>query len=56
MKTLLPATALAAMALTACAIGPNYKRPQTPAPAAYREDQGWKPANPGQISADQPWW
>jgi NodT family efflux transporter outer membrane factor (OMF) lipoprotein len=23
---------------------------------AYKEDQGWKPATPGEIQSDKPWW
>jgi NodT family efflux transporter outer membrane factor (OMF) lipoprotein len=56
MKLLLPATALLALALTACAVGPNYRRPATPAAAAYKENKDWKPATPGQVPAGQPWW
>jgi NodT family efflux transporter outer membrane factor (OMF) lipoprotein len=44
------------LALTACAVGPNYHRPAAPAAAAYKEDQGWKPATPGEIQSDKPWW
>lgn len=46
----------ATLALAACAVGPNYHRPAAPADSGYKEDQGWKPATPGQIPADQPWW
>jgi NodT family efflux transporter outer membrane factor (OMF) lipoprotein len=49
-------TAAATLALAACAVGPNYHRPAAPADSDYKEDQGWKPATPGQISSDQPWW
>ena len=45
-----------ALALAACAVGPNYRRPEAPAAPAYKEDQGWKPATPGQIQSDKPWW
>ena len=44
------------LALTACAVGPNYHRPTAPGVPAYKEDQGWKPATPGQIQSDKPWW
>jgi NodT family efflux transporter outer membrane factor (OMF) lipoprotein len=46
----------AGLMLTACAVGPNYHRPSAPAPAAFKEDQGWEPATPGEIQADKPWW
>jgi outer membrane protein TolC len=42
--------------LTACAVGPNYHRPSAPVPPAFKEEQGWKPATPGEIQANQPWW
>jgi NodT family efflux transporter outer membrane factor (OMF) lipoprotein len=45
-----------ALALTGCAVGPNYHRPAAPVTAAYKEDQGWKPATPGEIEANKPWW
>jgi NodT family efflux transporter outer membrane factor (OMF) lipoprotein len=44
------------LALSACAVGPNYHRPATPPSASFKEDRGWTPANPSQIPADQPWW
>ena len=47
---------LALLALAACAVGPNYRRPDAPTAPAYKEDQGWKPATPGEIAADKPWW
>jgi len=42
--------------LAACAVGPNYHRPAAPVVPAYKEDQGWKPATPGEIQSDKPWW
>jgi NodT family efflux transporter outer membrane factor (OMF) lipoprotein len=46
----------ASLGFAACAVGPNYHRPAAPPDPAYKEDQGWKPATPGQIQADKPWW
>ena len=46
----------AALALAACAVGPNYHRPAAPPDLAFKEDRGWKPATPGEIQADKPWW
>jgi NodT family efflux transporter outer membrane factor (OMF) lipoprotein len=54
LQCLAPATAL--LALAACAVGPNYHRPDAPTAPAYKEDQGWKPATPGEIAPDKPWW
>jgi len=54
----LPA-ALVAVGLTACAVGPDYQRPAAPEgsqAAQFKENQGWKPATPGEIDARQPWW
>ena len=51
--------ALAALALSACTAGPDYKRPPPPAgtdATAFKEAQGWKAAAPGQVDALQPWW
>jgi NodT family efflux transporter outer membrane factor (OMF) lipoprotein len=44
------------LALTACAVGPNYRRPSAPVAPGYKEDQGWKPATPGEIASDKAWW
>jgi NodT family efflux transporter outer membrane factor (OMF) lipoprotein len=46
----------ASLGLAACAVGPNYHRPAAPVDPAYKEDQGWKPATPGEIQSDKPWW
>src|SRR5581483_7050697 len=44
-RTLLSATALAACALlSACAVGPDYKRPDTEVPQQYKEAGDWKVA------------
>lgn len=41
----------------ACAMGPDYERPQMPpAPAAYKEMQGWKVAQPQAEAPKGPWW
>ena len=41
--------------LTACAIGPNYRRPAAPASAAFKESRGWVPASPARIVPTR-WW
>ncbi len=43
-----------AMALSGCAIGPNYKRPSIAAPAHFRG--GPEEATPPNSLADLPWW
>ena len=42
--------------LAACTLGPNYARPGVEAPAAYKEAQGWKPAQPRENEPRGPWW
>jgi len=44
-----------ALALTACAVGPNYHRPPAPPSVVFKEGQGWKPAAPAQVANEQ-WW
>ena len=50
----LSALAILVSFVTGCAVGPNYKQPQVPAPGEYREVQGPPPSAPS--LADQPWW
>jgi NodT family efflux transporter outer membrane factor (OMF) lipoprotein len=42
--------------LGACAVGPNYVRPTVEAPAAYKENAGWKQAQPQDAVLRGPWW
>ena len=44
-----------ALALTACAVGPNYHRPAAPPSPDFKEGKGWTPATPAQIT-DAKWW
>jgi len=44
------------LALVACAVGPNYRRPAAPVDTGFKEDQGWKPATPSVIPSNEPWW
>lgn len=41
---------------TACAVGPNYKRPSVVSSAAFKEQDGWKPSEPADILSRGPWW
>jgi NodT family efflux transporter outer membrane factor (OMF) lipoprotein len=51
------AAALAMLALlSSCAVGPDYVRPAAPLPAAFKETQGWKIAEPKQAASGAPWW
>ena len=42
--------------LTACAVGPNYKRPTLDLSAAYKEQDGWKPSEPADAIDRGKWW
>jgi NodT family efflux transporter outer membrane factor (OMF) lipoprotein len=44
-----------ALALAACAVGPNYHRPAAPPAPLFKEGQGWTPATPARI-ANEEWW
>ena len=49
----------AAAALTACTVGPDYKRPSAPVPAVYKEAQpqpGWKISQPSEVINRGAWW
>jgi NodT family efflux transporter outer membrane factor (OMF) lipoprotein len=49
--------AAAALALAACAVGPNYHRPAAPVPAAYKElAPGWKLGTPQDAEDRGDWW
>jgi len=48
--------ALAALHLTACAVGPKYHTPTVDAPPAYKEVGDWKPAQPNDQSLGGEWW
>ncbi len=50
------ATFLAAVALSACAVGPNYHRPGAPTPDKFKEAEGWKPAEPHDAGSGLRWW
>jgi len=40
----------------ACSFAPEYKVPATPEVSAYRGDETWKPAAPGDRESRGPWW
>ena len=39
-----------------CVVGPDYQRPNAPVPEAYKENAGWKIAQPGDAFPRGPWW
>lgn len=42
--------------ISACAVGPDYRRPDLPAPAAYKEAGDWLPAQPDDALDRGAWW
>lgn len=42
--------------LAGCAVGPDYKRPDVPVPAQYKELPGWIPATPADAAPKGDWW
>ena len=43
--------------LSACAVGPDYKRPEVAVPGAYKELPGWTAADPQAAQLPKgPWW
>jgi NodT family efflux transporter outer membrane factor (OMF) lipoprotein len=46
----------AATLLAGCAVGPDFKRPEVAVPAAFKENAGWKTAEPGDGLSRGPWW
>jgi NodT family efflux transporter outer membrane factor (OMF) lipoprotein len=47
---------LAASMLAGCLVGPNYKRPPVETPSAFKEAQGWTPAQPADGLDRGDWW
>jgi NodT family efflux transporter outer membrane factor (OMF) lipoprotein len=45
-----------AMALSACAVGPDYMKPSAPEPVEYKELKGWKRATPMDAIDRGAWW
>ena len=60
MSQPLPARLLACLAaglaVSACAVGPDYKRPDAPASAAFKEAAGWTAAVPADTLDRGDWW
>ncbi len=52
------------LAITACMVGPDYRRPSVQVPSAYKElrpadfneSKGWKMAQPNDAEPRGPWW
>jgi NodT family efflux transporter outer membrane factor (OMF) lipoprotein len=58
MKLALPwhVAAAAWLALSGCAVGPDYKRPAFDTTATYKEQRDWKPSEPEDTLSRGPWW
>jgi NodT family efflux transporter outer membrane factor (OMF) lipoprotein len=52
----LTVSALLLAGVGGCMVGPNYKRPATPTPPAYKEAEGWAPAQPSDAADRKDWW
>ena len=51
------AIALAAVMLAAgCAVGPDYKAPETPLPVSWKLEAPWREGTPNDIADKGPWW
>jgi NodT family efflux transporter outer membrane factor (OMF) lipoprotein len=44
------------LALGGCMVGPDYKKPAMPTPAAYKTAPGWAPAQPADAAPKGDWW
>jgi NodT family efflux transporter outer membrane factor (OMF) lipoprotein len=44
------------LAGTGCSVGPDYEKPDAPTPAAYKEQAGWKAADPQDAIDRGAWW
>jgi NodT family efflux transporter outer membrane factor (OMF) lipoprotein len=42
--------------LSACAVGPDYVKPSAETPAAFKEQAGWKIAQPADTEIPAKWW
>ncbi|HEX3604009.1 MAG TPA: efflux transporter outer membrane subunit [Steroidobacteraceae bacterium] len=47
---------LGAALASACAVGPDYHRPQVDTAANYKESGDWKPSEPNDVLSRGPWW
>ncbi len=44
------------LVLSGCMVGPDYKRPDAPVPAVFKELNGWKPSQPNDAMDKGAWW
>jgi NodT family efflux transporter outer membrane factor (OMF) lipoprotein len=55
-STTLVALACATLALGGCMVGPDYRRPDAPVPATWKELPGWTRAEPAAAGPKGDWW
>lgn len=55
MKTRIAIACLLPLALGACAVGPDYVRPDVPVADQWQGSRDWTPASPGEVLAPD-WW
>jgi NodT family efflux transporter outer membrane factor (OMF) lipoprotein len=44
------------MVISGCSVGPDYKRPDAPVPASFKELKGWREALPRDQEIKTKWW
>jgi outer membrane protein, multidrug efflux system len=56
LATLWPGAVASIVALSACTVGPDYKRPEVQAPQTWRTDSYWRVAAPSHAPLTLDWW
>lgn len=49
-------TLVASLMISACSVGPDYVKPTVETPVAFKEGDGWKPAQPADTLLKAKWW
>ncbi|WP_417786798.1 efflux transporter outer membrane subunit [Stutzerimonas xanthomarina] len=44
------------LSVAACTLGPDYRRPELPMAAEFKQAEGWKVANPADVLERGSWW
>jgi NodT family efflux transporter outer membrane factor (OMF) lipoprotein len=52
----LPTVLALSLALSACALGPDYQRPTLSTPVQFKQIEGWSQAKPGDVLDRGSWW
>ncbi|SFP58752.1 efflux transporter outer membrane subunit [Variovorax sp. 770b2] len=56
MRLRVIAAAIAALLAAGCAVGPDYKAPETPLPVSWTLEAPWRQATPNDVADKGPWW